>query len=674
MAVGDNGTRYIPYKWRDQLLWKHLGLDLYSPSAALSQLVSNGLDAGCSRVDITIEYADPELGGPQKVIISDNGSGMTPESLEASFAVVGEHIEFGRLGRDVIGSRGIGRFAVFALSSESDWTTVAEIGVSRIRQSWKMDRELGIQVRSEPAPEMPTGTTVSFIPEDNDEVRKLFSTPHNVRWNLFNAFASYLLRYGDGTQFWVNGERVNPDEFVEHSETEDIGGEDGVPPAQLRHLLMGRQVSQPHTCMLHFSSNGATIKSQPLPDENVGYRKYLGLVDSPYLSELTNTGKSELASFDDRFRALECEATGRAKKFIERLREDRSRTFIERLRSEPYYPYKKISTVVDAVSRHTYETVMVALDEEVGLSGMPAKILRVLSLLTKQLLHSEDLATVLTSVLDLKGDHVSKLAELLRTTNLSSIIAAAELLVNRIQFLNELNELVYGPRASYVKERRHLHKLVERHTWLFGEQFNLMGSDTSINHLIPTLRAQVADVNDPEANVEDIPTEFRDIPDLYFMTTRWHQGEQYYQHLIVELKAPSQRIVPKHIDQLLRYADQIVSLPMFGQKDGSHKFTFVAVSAAVSDSVKRFRYDKKREHGFIGAPDGFVHDTELWALQWSDYIESRRKELNFLQEHIQTTVDPQDLQYLKKVAGDILPAEIFEVPTNGHDGTVPPAA
>lgn len=104
---------------------------------------------------------------------------MTPESLEASFAVVGEHVGFGSLGRDVIGSKGIGRFAVFALSSESDWTTVAEIGGSRVRQSWMMDKGLGIQVQSEPAPEAPTGTTVSFIPEDNDEVRKLFSTPHN---------------------------------------------------------------------------------------------------------------------------------------------------------------------------------------------------------------------------------------------------------------------------------------------------------------------------------------------------------------------------------------------------------------------------------------------------------------------------------------------------------------
>lgn len=357
----------------------------------------------------------------------------------------------------------------------------------------------------------------------------------------------------------MNGERVNPDEFIEHSETEDIAGADGVPPAQLRYLLMGCQVAQPHTCMLQFASHGATIKSQLLDGDNVGYRKYLGLVDSPCFAELTNTGKSELASFDDRFRALECEATGRARKFIERLREDRSRTFIERLRGEPYYPYRKISTVVDAVSRDTYETVVVALDEEVGLSGMPARILRILSLLTKQLLHSEDLATVLTSVLDLKGDHVSRLAELLRTTNLSSVIAAAELLVNRIQFLNELNELVYGPRASHVKERKHLHKLVERHAWLFVERFNLMGSDMSINHLIPIIRAQVSDTDDPEANIDDIPTEFRDIPDLYFMSTRWHQGERYYQHLIVELKAPSQRIVPKHIDQLQRYADQIVS-------------------------------------------------------------------------------------------------------------------
>lgn len=477
--MDQGGTRYVQFKIRDQLLWKHLGLDLYSPHSALSQLVSNSLDAGCTRLNITIQYSDPELGGPQLVTISDDGAGMTPQAINEAFSAVGEHLWQGSPDRDAIGCKGIGRFAVFALSSESDWTTVAEVDGSRLRQSWRMGKGLGIHVQQSPAPGEPTGTTVTFIPEPKDEVLRLFSTPHNVKWNLFNAFASYLLRYGNRVQFWVNGERVDPDEFVEHSEKEDIGGTDGVPPAQLRHLLMGQHVVQPYTCMLQFASHGAAIKNQPLDSESVGKRKYLGLVDSPYLAEMTNTGKSEVASMDETFRSLEREATGLAKKFIGRWRDDRSRTFIERLRSEPYYPplYKVPKTIFDTVSRDTYETVLMAMDEEVGLNGLPPRVLRIVSLLTKELLHNEDLATILTSVLDLKGDHVSRLADLLKTTTLNSIIAAGELLVNRIQFLNELQELVYGPVAFQVKERKHLHKIVERHTWLFGEEYNLMGSD-----------------------------------------------------------------------------------------------------------------------------------------------------------------------------------------------------
>lgn len=182
----------------------------------------------------------------------------------------------------------------------------------------------------------------------------------------------------------------------------------------------------------------------------------------------------------------------------------------------------------------------------------------------------------------------------------------------------------------------------------------------------------MTEVDDPEAHV-DVPTEYRDIPDLYFMTTKWHQGEQYYQHLIVELKAPRYKVVSKHIDQLQRYADQIVSQDMFGQKPGGHRFTFVVVSAGIADSVKRYRYDKQREPGFIGAPGGYAHDTELWALQWSDYIEHRRQELHYLQQQIQLTVDPQDLQYLRKVAGDILPPEMLQASPNGHNGHTPPA-
>lgn len=650
-------TRTVLFKMQPLLLSKHLGSDLYpSPADALGQLVANSLDAGCSCVNITIDYN--QLGAPELVTISDDGCGMSPEVVDNAFSLVGRHVSQTKTEREVIGSRGIGRFAVFALAAESHWVTVAEVDGSRIRQSWEMIKGLEIEVGKEVAPDAETGTTIKLVPKQDGDVVRALSSPSRVKRDLFNAFASYLLRYQNEVKLRVNGEEIDPNDFVEQNDVEEIEETENVPRAQLRHLLLGQSVEQHYPCMLQFATHGATIISQAIEGESITGRKYLGLVDSPYLSELTNTAKSELAVFDERFRALEAESTSRAKQYIARIQGDRTVTFLEHVRSQAFYPYKNPPrTVVDAVSRDAFETVLVAMEEEIGISSLPAKQMRLVCLLAQQLLHNEDLATILTSVLDLKGEHVTKFADLLRSTTLNSIIAAAELVVSRFRCLDELRELVYGCSAVHVKERRHLHKIIERHTWLFGEQYNLMGSDTSIDNLLQMIHAAVKDVEDDEARI-DVRQELRDIPDLYLMTTKWNEGSKYHQHLIVELKRPSTCIVPKHIEQLERYAEQIVNSPMFSQRQDSHRFTFVAVSSAVSQRVKRNRYQRGREPGFISEPNGYDHPTELWALQWSDYFDRRAEELRFLKEKIEITADPLALQYLRRTSGGFLPPDM----------------
>src|SRR5439155_6584219 len=103
-----------------QLLNKQLGADLYSsPSDALCQLVANCLDADSSRVEITV--GRNELGGPATLVIVDDGCGISLRDLQESFSLVGTHVQLRAPRRETIGSRGIGRFAVFALAAESHW-------------------------------------------------------------------------------------------------------------------------------------------------------------------------------------------------------------------------------------------------------------------------------------------------------------------------------------------------------------------------------------------------------------------------------------------------------------------------------------------------------------------------------------------------------------------------
>lgn len=633
------------------LITRRLGSDLYTPAQALEQLVANAFDAGSQCVEIATKQTD--LGGVVEVSIMDDGCGIAPSDMESAFGLVGEHRRPKHPKRDPIGSKGIGRFAAFALAYASDWVTVAddEAG-NRWRQSWSLrGNPNDFDVEAVGAPGQPTGTSVILHLTDHEGVRRLFSGVRNVHRVLFNAFAGYLLRYADVT-IRVNGETLELSQFVESEDVEEIP-EGQSPAATLRHIILGPHVEQDDPNMIVFAAYGNAIKRRAVGEPAVEGKKYLAVVDSPYLQELTNTAKSDLANFDPGFLNLEQAAVTRAKAYVALMRGDREQAFLAKARANPAYPFREPpKTLIAEASRGVFDRLIVELDKEFGIGAVTPKQLQLILGLTSQLLRSEDLADVLTKVLGLSSDEVSQFAEVLRRTTLSSVIALSKLVVDRLGFLNELEELVYGAPAAHVLERRHLQKIVEAHTWMFGEQYHLMGADARLRTILARFAEDAA--ADPEAGVlvDDV---LRDVPDFYLARSQWNEGAKYTQHLVVEIKRPSVKVTTRQIDQQLeRYASEIVKNPVYGQRAGSHRFTFYIVSGEISEAVRTLRYQKDEEPGLINRPP-LIHPTELWALRWSDLIDRRREELAFLEKQVELSGDPQDLDYLRRTVGQYLP-------------------
>jgi hypothetical protein len=327
---------------------------------------------------------------------------------------------------------------------------------------------------------------------------------------------------------------------------------------------------------------------------------------------------------------------------------------LEKARAHPSYPYKTpAKSPIDSYRRQLYDGVLLTLEESYKISAASSAQQQLIFGLAKQLLQSEDLASVLTNVLGLRTEEVERFADLLRRTSLSSVIAVADLLVDRVRFLDELHVLVYGDSARYVRERRHLHKIVEGHTWLFGERFNLMGSDRQLEGLLRRIREQLAIDIDTDVTVS---APLRDIPDLYLTCDQWNEGAHYTQHLVVELKRPSVSLRSSHVEQLRRYAGEIVNHASWSQRHDGHHFCFILVSSDVSDDV-RSMYQHGEEAGLLSRPT-LDHPTELWALRWSDFIERRRQELHFLEQELVVSADPELLGYLRDRVGEYLPNEV----------------
>jgi Histidine kinase-, DNA gyrase B-, and HSP90-like ATPase len=653
----DNTTtsRIVSMRMAPQLLTRRLGAELYTPTQALEQLVANALDAGCQAVSITIHQT--ALTGVDQVTLTDDGCGIAPDEMDAAFGTVGEHRVPKRRDRDPIGSKGIGRFAAYALAYASEWTTVADDEAGhRWRQSWRFEENpSSFQVSKSRAPNETTGTSLVLHLRDHDGVRRLFSGVRNVHRVLFNAFAGYLLRY-PSVEVRVNDELLDRSSFVTSEVVEEIPEGPG-PAATLRHIVLGTQVDQHDANTIVFAAAGNTIKRRAIVEPAVEGQKYLAVVDSPYLQDLTNTAKSDLPDFDAGFLNLEREATARAKAYVARLRGDQEHAFLIKARANPAYPFKQPpQNVIGEASRVVYDRLIVELDREFGIGAVTPKQLQLILGLTSQLLRSEDLADVITNVLGLTSEEVRRFADILRRTTLSSVLALSELVVDRLGFLREIEELIYGSPAEHVLERRHLQKVIEAHTWIFGEQYHLMGADNRVSTVLSRF-GHSENFTDPESAVQ-VDELLRDVPDFYLAQLQWNEGGKYTDHLVVEIKRPTVKVTTRHIDQQLeRYTSEIVKNPVFGQRNGSHRFRFVIVSAEVADSVRELRYLKGEEPGLVSRPD-LPHPTELWALRWSDLIDRRREELAFVQKQVTLSGDVEDLEYLRRAVGEYLPDAI----------------
>jgi hypothetical protein len=74
---------------------------------------------------------------------------------------------------------------------------------------------------------------------------------------------------------------------------------------------------------------------------------------------------------------------------------------------------------------------------------------------------------------------------MLNRTSLSNLIKASTHVANRLDCLASLRLMVFESEVSKkVRERRELHKILERETWVFGEEYALLVSDQSLDAVL----------------------------------------------------------------------------------------------------------------------------------------------------------------------------------------------
>jgi hypothetical protein len=634
-------------------------LTMARPLAGLAELVWNGFDAGSARVEVFLDMN--KMDGIQTIRVRDYGSGINHEHVEKLFGSLGDSWKKTKTrqnGRALHGKSGKGRFRAFALGNMVDWDTTYR-GADKKSRSYRIRGQAislddfdiydPIEVKG-----TPTGTEVviSNLKHDFGSL-----TNESAPQELAKLFAAYLTEYPNLTLEY-NGTRIDPKSAQLHSRDYHLGEvalgdnrtakvdvsvvEWNIPTERTLHLCDANGIA------LHETQAGQQIRA---PGFN-----FTAYVKSDHFRELD---KANLLLLDDLHPDVDLivkAAKGKIKEHFRRRLLENQGQIVERWKKEKIYPYEDKEAIdpVEEAKRQVFDILAVNVESYLpSFEDADNKSKKFTFQLLAQAIseNPESVQKIIGDVLGLKKEAQDELAELLRSTPLSSIISSAKIVANRLDFLHGLESLLFQPdNKKRLLERDQLHKILENEAWLFHEEFGLAGSEERLEEVLQIHLDKLGKREDDPEPVKLSDGKTGRVDMMLHKVVQPRPGE--YDYLIVELKRPTKKIDAEVVTQVKAYASAVATDERFS--DVPARWTFMAISNELDDFAKRDANQR-------GRPKGQVYDDAelnitVWVKTWAEVINNARARLTFVNKQLayQATNDSAKA-YLKKTHAKFIP-------------------
>lgn len=160
----------------------------------------------------------------------------------------------------------------------------------------------------------------------------------------------------------------------------------------------------------------------------------------------------------------------------------------------------------------------------------------------------ENVLTIIEQVVELSPQQRTDFSMILKKTSLENIIDTIKFIEDRYKVIELLKSIVYD-LTKFANERDHVQKIVERHFWLFGEQYNLASADQRMQKALEQYRNILYGEEDVTAKLNsDAENERR--MDIFLCNTRNIETTfetTLEENIVVELKAPRVLLTKKSI-------------------------------------------------------------------------------------------------------------------------------
>jgi len=629
------------------------------PVRAVVELIWNGIDAEASTVTVRLERDNP-MEAISAVHVQDDGHGISADEVGVTFGRIGDswkkRSQRSKNGkRQLHGSLGEGRLRAFALGSRVVWASHSLNTAGQVQDVEITGNRSHRHVflwNVQPSKQIATGTTVTT---HNDEQRSLSALEADGSVSsLLSHFAPVLLNETDLTISY-DGSPLDPSQEILHDTPLTVPFRDSGPGGELKIRIIEWRNGK-HRAIYYGRDEQHFVFEEPGRDVE-GQFPFSAYVTWDHLVHdavaVLPLGDMAPEPVNELWRA----ARRAIRDHFSARRRERRREQVEQWKETGVYPYQgKPATEPERAERAVFDVVSATLVPHISKRRNDARL--TLALLRDAIRHDPDkLTTILHEVVSLSETDRDTLTRLLSETTLPAIIRSANLVASRHKFLAGLEHLLFDPVDSpNVGERDHLHRILERELWIFGEAYHLMNSERGLTELLRThLRLEGLPTKDA-APVKRWDGKTGRV-DLHLATK--YQEHDRVRHLIVELKAPDVTIGRQELNQVEDYGNAILSGPQFSSSTA--QWDLILIGTSLDDVAQnRIQPDDFELGKFWGpTPKPGRPRVTAYVRRWRDVIDENKRRLDFVTSALEH--DPsisEGLDYVREQYADLLPPNV----------------
>ena len=627
------------------------------PERAIAELVWNAKDAEADRINVSIKLNG--LDGIDQITIADNGPGIVPNVDDHDFSHLGgswkaQVQKTKNLGRILHGKNGQGRFRAFSLGSNVTWDTAYSLNGSNHKYSISGSTQSPGKFMigdSQQWSGTETGTTVTIVNVDESAHRLRLPSSYD---DLSRVFAPYL-NQSRNISLSIDNRPIDSANLVMRSAEFPIGPikmSDGSELSGNLEIIEWKSISGR---ALYLCDEEGFALAERTPDIRAPGFNFGAYLKSSIFRELDEGQLLDL-ELTETVTVLVAAAKQKLTEYFRKREQEQASSLIDRWKTEKVYPYeeppktesgKKAQSIFNVCAVTIHDHASGFDQQDVQMKALSFRLLR-----EAIEVNPSSVATILNKFLSLPKKKQELLNELLERTTLSSIIDAVHHVEMRIAVAKGLRALVCDSETrNSVKEREHIHKIVEDNSWLFGEQFALGVSESSLTNLLRNhlkLLKRDEKVLDPILKANGKAGRI----DLLLARKIKRSGRDDDEHLIIELKRASTVLGQKELTQLKEYANVVMKDPRFEKTAVSWSFWLVGV---------RLDSDLEEEANSGDREPGCAHvfkngRGKIWVKTWGQIVHDSLCRLEYFQDKLNIAITEQEaVEVLERVYSEFVP-------------------